>query len=595
MKHEFDGLLKLLTVVALARNGQSYELVKTKIPSWAASAAKFIELAVTSKTLKISKPVATSLATIISTLPANSKKGKKYYESIKEEVQTFAGWIEANRKAGAWQQFTALSLDQTTFLDTLRKIFLIDSEAGERWLQSKVNLLKEPMLSKCFAGNLDELLPRPEDFPLEFKRKTDQQILDMLVDLAIDLGSPKELAPLIHVQKTAREKDEASFLLWKAGQVYLSAKAKDAVSKIVRNYGHTDIAPVPVVPVKEMSQHLKEYGIVWPVVNPQLKKGELMADNMSLYTKTGLSLGRGVPFNAKISYNPNYTPEYTDKFSQGRGGMYYLKLDFAWGGSTSVAPAGRANSNKEKTFAKVESFGSKIDTFRKKWTAKLTSRDPEERMGATILEIVYQSSIRIGSRIGTAVVEGKDVKTYGLTVLKGKHMTKVGNNVKLKYIGKAGQQQTQMLKPGTDAKYKQAIANLVSYMDGKDKNDFVFTLPDGTRFTSLMANNYLKKITGSSAISIHKFRHIKANAIAAPILAECPFLGKTGNNRVEVTKWFKENMKQVGEALGHFTAGEVTGNTAIYAYIDPRISKKFFEDCNVQIPKEIVKLLAEEK
>jgi hypothetical protein len=60
-----------------------------------------------------------------------------------------------------------------------------------------------------------------------------------------------------------------------------------------------------------------------------------------------------------------------------------------------------------------------------------------------------------------------------------------------------------------------------------------------------MANAYLKEFTGSNDVTVHKFRHVKANAIATPILADCPFLGRTDNSRTAVNKWFKENMKQV--------------------------------------------------
>lgn len=596
MKSDFTGLLKLLTVAALAKRGAPFDSVQSHLIDWAGEAVAFFEEAVKQKYIKFGSKQASSFAKIVEVLhsPSHNKKPHLIYKRIQGDIETFASWLEANRKNGNWARFVELTVDQTTFLDSLRKIFLIDSESADRWLTSKVGLLKEPQLTKCFAADIEEEFERPEDFPREFDKKSDEQILNIVTNLALQLGAKKDLAPLLQSQKDAKAIDEKKFNLWKAGSTYLQKKAKDAVTKIVRNYGLVDRAPVPVVPVKDMRAHLSDMGIIWPTINSQLKRGELVDDSLHVYTKDGQSLGRSIHPTAKITYNANYTPEYTDKFSTGRGGMYYLKLDFAWGGSSTVAPVGRSTANKEKTFGKVAEFTKKLDTYRKRWTAKLTSKDDEERMAATILEIVFQTSIRIGSRIGKATVEGKVTETYGLTVLKAKNAKKLGNRVKLTYVGKAGQNQTQVLDPKTDKYYKQAVANLLTYLDGKGPNDFIFTV-DNARFTSGLANQYLKEFTGTSSISIHKFRHIKANSLAEPILAECPYLGKKDNSRTEVMKWFKEQMKQVGEQLGHFTKGDVTGTTAIYSYIDPRISKKFFEDCHVQIPKEIVKLLAEEK
>lgn len=592
MKKDFNSLLKVLTLASMAKLKINYEPVVDQIEDWTAGAIGFLSVAVQNKGVRISKAMAQSFANVLKSLDKNATSNPKAYARIEADLLQVGEWLELNRKLGNWARLSELTTDQTTFLDTLRKIIIKDSESSAKWLQTKIGLLHEPLLVKCFAGDMDEEFPKPADFPRIYAKKTDQQIWDKLCDLARDLGAPEDKVPGIGSQKEAREKDPDTFALWQAGRKYLSEKAKHVMAKLVRNYGVLDVAPVPVVPVKELIKLMDEQGIVWPMLSKRLKRGELIADNGTVYTKQGLSLGRTVPADALIQYNPNYTHEYSDKFSQGRGGMYYIKIKPAFAeGYSSVSPIGRAASNKDKTFGKVDSFSKDIDKFRNKWTAKLNARDEEERMAATILEIVFQSSIRIGSKLGSATVEGKSVHTYGLTMLQVRHATVVGKTVKLKYVGKAGQLQNQTLKANGDAKYQKAIDNFISYLKDKDKTDLIFTLESGGRFTSAMANTYLKRITGNSDISIHKFRHVKANAVATPILEKCPFLGKTDNSRTEVNKWFKENMKHVGEALGHFNKGETTGTTAIYSYIDPRISKKFFEDCNVQVPKEVEKLL----
>jgi hypothetical protein len=478
---------------------------------------------------------------------------------------------------------------------SLRKIILLDSESSLKWVRTKIGLLQEPLLVQCFAGDLEEEFPKPADFPSIFARKTDQQIWDKLCDLARDLGSPEEKLPRISSQKEAKESDPDTFALWKAGTKYLQDKAKHVMAKLVRNYGVLDVAPVPVVPIRELIKHMDEQGIVWPMLNRRLKGGELVADDGIVYTKDGLSLGRTIPPDALVKYNPNYEHEYTDKFSQGRGGMYYIKIKPSFAeGFGSVSPIGRSAANKDKTFDKIDQFAKKINSHRRRWTSKLASKDEEEQMAAVVLEVAYQAAIRIGSKIGSAKnATGQRVDTSGLTFLKGKEARIVGKTVKLNYVGKAAQTQTQVLKT-SDPLYQKAINLMQEYIKRNGKDGYIFTLKSGVRFSSQMANAYLKEFTGSNDVTVHKFRHVKANAIATPILADCPFLGRTDNSRTAVNKWFKENMKQVGEALGHLTKGTTTGTTAIYSYIDPRISKKFFEDCNVQVPKEVEKLLTEE-
>jgi hypothetical protein len=218
-------------------------------------------------------------------------------------------------------------------------------------------------------------------------------------------------------------------------------------------------------------------------------------------------------------------------------------------------------------------------------------------MAATILEIVYQSAVRIGSKIGSAKgADGVTKDTYGLTVLKRKNFKVLKNRVKLHYIGKAAQEQTQYLIKGKDPKYDIALNNLVSYLRDKEPDEFAFLLPNGSRFTAAMANHYLHEIGGvPAAITIHKFRHIKANSLAIPILESCPLIGADDNTVKGVLDWLNENMKSVGEELGHFKEGQVVGTTAIASYVDPMLVKKLFQSCNVQLPAALEKLVKEEE
>jgi hypothetical protein len=105
----------------------------------------------------------------------------------------------------------------------------------------------------------------------------------------------------------------------------------------------------------------------------------------------------------------------------------------------------------------------------------------------------------------------------------------------------------------------------------------------------------MRELAGIPAsVSIHKFRHIKANSLAVPILEACPLIGKKDNTAKGVLAWLNENMKEVGEKLGHFKEGQTVGTTAIASYVDPLLVKSLFEKCQVQLPAAIEKLVREE-
>lgn len=598
MKQEFNSFLKVLTVVVLAKQGRDYGLVNEKVLGWALDSYNFISQLDYRRLKGLNfEKYANSFGDIIQAL-----KSENDFSKFSHNVEAVAEWLEENRKRGMWSRLVELSIDQTTFLDYLRKILLPKgSESSERWLEQKVNFLKEPNLTKCFAGDLEEEYEHNKELPPQLKGKSDKQIYTIISNISKMLPGNKEVPPFLDPQKQAREEEPGKFAIWQAGRDYLQIKAKKTIAKIVRTYGDTSVTSVPVLPIKTLKQHIKNSDIIWPTINPNLNRGELVDDALVVYTKSGLSLGRSVPYTAEIEYNENYVEDYTNKFDQGKGGMYYLKLKTTSSqGFSNLSPTGRARSNKKATFEKVNDAAGNIESHRKAWVAKLKAKNSELRMAATIIEIVYQTAIRIGSKIGAAKSpDGKEHETYGLTVLKKKNAKLLTGRIKLHYIGKAAQEQTQFLIRKKDHHYDQAIDNVEHYLEGKKPEDFIFTYVDANdgktkRFTSTKANYYLNEVFGvPKGVSIHKFRHIKANTLAMPILESSELLGRKDNTVKSVLAWLNEHMKVVGEELGHFKEGEVVGTTAIASYIDPLIVKSFFEQCKVQVPKQLAKLLDE--
>ncbi|WP_447642738.1 MULTISPECIES: DNA topoisomerase IB [Chitinophagaceae] len=93
-----------------------------------------------------------------------------------------------------------------------------------------------------------------------------------------------------------------------------------------------------------------------------------------------------------------------------------------------------AANRKRKKFDSLKTFGLKLPDFRKHISNMLNhANDERERILALVVRLMERTHIRIGNGIYE-----KLYGSFGLTTLKNKHVSIVGNNIKFSFKGKKG-------------------------------------------------------------------------------------------------------------------------------------------------------------
>ena len=288
-----------------------------------------------------------------------------------------------------------------------------------------------------------------------------------------------------------------------------------------------------------------------------------------LYTTDGKML-KGTMFG-RMAMNPNYDSK-TDN-------TYYAKLVGDMRGELRTVEMLKAN--KTERMVKVNSFAGDLDSYRKKWIRDLDSLDVATQMIAGIVEIVHLTQARIGGEGN----ENEGVATYGISTLLRKHVRITQQGVEMRYPGKKGTMQHHKIKPNTVTNRK-IIAIVKAAIEGKEKESKVF-VAQGLPIKPREVNQYLKSI--GVKVTIHKFRHVAATKTAMEMLAQSPFSQRNKPTQAQAERWIKTEAVKIGTMLHHRTGSgdtqKTTSTTAIAAYIDPALIKKFFVDLGLRAPK----------
>ena len=322
-----------------------------------------------------------------------------------------------------------------------------------------------------------------------------------------------------------------------------------------------------------------------------------MDDMFRLYTNKGMLLDT-VPLGGTIVMNPNYDGESDNTF------VYKAKPEAAenWARQYTMNYKSRSTTKRFKT---VDSLDKKVVDIRRKWIRDIGNRipdDPDVRTQcAMVMEIIYQTQARIGtvgneSKIKTGERVGQVIPTYGLTTVLMRHVKMSGQGIKIEYYGKSAGRQKHVLDPT-----KGALRPVVDYIkrmkqrqvDSRDRKMLdlpLFVSPRGGPLSRSIVNKYLKQL-GSPA-TVHKFRHLKGTRMMAEILKGHPFKDlRRPVSTTEVRRWLENEAKKIGAVLGHYSGEKVTGNTAINAYCDPKMTVQLFRDAKAAIPTSILKAL----
>ena len=354
---------------------------------------------------------------------------------------------------------------------------------------------------------------------------------------------------------------------------------KDALTSYIRKSGkHT-------VPFEEVNTFLRLNGIDHML--PVGFTGQV--DDMGrFYTNKG-KLIEGVPSAVNfpaVQMNPNYgKPDGGDwvfmaKRPDGSAGPYFYTADFKKAQSAAK-------------FAKVGNLSKKLPAIRTKWMqhVKRFATNDATSVAATILEILYEFSARVGS-VGNAAGGSS---TYGVSTLLVKHATITPDgNITLRYKGKDGVPTTHKITRST-AEGKLLIHNLNELLAGKDPKDRIFTFLRGNRVLPVNANlvNQLFHQCGAPAeVTVHKLRTTRGTKVFTDLM-EAALAKKPPKTEKEAMDLFKKLAEGVGKVLNHVRTGaggtKVTGATAIQAYIDPTVQVAFFEGLGLRVPKFLEK------
>lgn len=354
---------------------------------------------------------------------------------------------------------------------------------------------------------------------------------------------------------------------------------KDALTSYVRKSGkHT-------VPFKEVNEFLRLNGIDHML--PVGFTGEV--DDMGrFYTNKGKII-EGVPSAVNfpaVQMNPNYgKPDGGDwvfmaKRPDGSAGPYFYTSDFKKAQSAAK-------------FAKVGNLAKKLPAIRAKWMQHVKKFETTDSVAvaATVLEILYQFSARVGS-LGNAAGGSS---TYGVSTLLVKHATMTPDgNITLRYKGKDGVPTTHKITKAT-VEGKLLLRNLTELLAGKEPKDRIFTFIRGNRVLPVNGNlvNQLFHQCGAPAeVTVHKLRTTRGTAVFTQLM-EAALEKKTPKTDKEAMDLFKKIAEGVGKVLNHVRTGaggtKVTGATAIQAYIDPTAQIAFFEGLGLRPPKFLEK------
>lgn len=354
---------------------------------------------------------------------------------------------------------------------------------------------------------------------------------------------------------------------------------KDALAAYVRKSGKH------VVPFKDVNEFLRLNGI-----DHMLPVGftGLVDDLGRFYTNKG-KLIEGVPSAVNfpaVEMNPNYgKPDGGDwvfmaKRPDGSAGPYFYTSDFK-------------KSQSAAKFAKVGELAKKIDGMRRKWLTQVKNFDPDNvnSVAATILEILYEFSARIGSSGNAAAGSA----TFGVATLLVKHATITPDgSITLRYKGKDGVPTTHKITAQTP-EGRLLIRNLNDLMVGKGPKDRLFTVKKGNRLvavTPAQVNQMFKACGAPADTTVHKLRTLKGSTLFKAAMDE-QFEKRKPKDEKQAMALFKALAEKVGKALNHVRNGaggtKVTGATALQAYIDPMVQLEYWNTLGFRVPKFLEK------
>lgn len=459
-----------------------------------------------------------------------------------------------------------------SLLRAIRTYFNTSSDSSFNTINKLASIVNDPEISKLFVKDI------------ESTEEHDKKVRNVVKKLTGE-NRPRLTAEEAKKYFNSKKKEEKS--LYEIYKQHNSDRKKvfsAALQAIIRE-SHQKYLPIS----KVKSELLKRK--VTDIYLPEGFIGEI-GENGELYTKFGESINGGVP-SGKIEMNPNY--------KRGSSEWVFKVLPIGQISTQMFYSSDAIGKARKERFEKVQDNIKNIDKYRSKWLKDLKTAKGEKQILALMCELIHETGARIGNT---------GSQNYGLSTLQVRHITQLGNKVRLMYAGKKGMRQLHVIEP-TDPDSKLAVKLLLSLTKNKDPKDFLFSLPrqlaNGdtkyTRITSADVNSYLTG-TGFKG-GPHKLRHVKGTKIAKKLIEQHPLKLPKRLDLNKKQKLAEEHFKskiamRVGGLLGHKKTTkegkqENVHSTAIRNYIDPSVMKDFFDSHQLRIPVWLKPLLKDKE
>lgn len=458
-----------------------------------------------------------------------------------------------NSKKASFEKDTNIQKIELGMLKAFISYFKRNSETALNYLEKNLSKLQDTKLNLMFSKLLTQHEHITPSAQVNTKNEL-QKLVKKLTGKSSDKLTPEQLKDFrvshpeqIKLYNTLRRNLNSVYKEWIKNYVRKSGQQKVDYQKLFRDINKSGIE-------NNLSPDFIGY----------------IDDQMNYYTKSG-NLIDGKPVG-EIRMNPNYDSDSDN--------AYVFKLKTPMGESTYYT-VNYKSSKVGKKFETVNKLEDTIDVVRKKWLKDLRQDNTKNQLLAAQLELMY----KYGARSGRNGNETAGEATFGITTLLVGHIGKVGNGFKIKYKGKKGAEQIHILNPNSTD--ERLLIKIISrLMEGKTKKDNLWEL-NGKEIKAASTLRYLKTISGISDVKLHYVRHMMGTKLARSIMKKSEL--KKGVSQAKAEAWFKEAMKEVGEALAHTVGGKVTGLTSIRSYISPKLQQEFFINLGLRIPTWIPK------
>lgn len=539
-KKSFDSFIKTLLLMDIRDCGKNVKSMDHDFITWSEEAAPFVKyLDLTSEYKKLVRKYKSGK------IPENEMDS--FSVDLKEHQEEITKNTSLDRTQVQWFKDVTLRFKKAT--DKRPK-----SKAAWNRYHNNVHYFKDPKLNALFT-----LEDSVKDVDIENAEKECRRIVKVVAKRNGYFLTRDEARDLANVDGKAVKNPTGIKANKKLATSYKeNIKIINAVSKIAfTNY--LRLSSKPMIDVNEVKKYLDGKKIV-----NNLPVGFVGFVDVAghFYTTRGKKLD-AVPFG-QVKMNKAYDPSTDD--------TYYCKgIDHRKQYRTLTMSKANAEGREEV----IKKFILKENENVKKWRVDLDKDGTKEQIMASMIELMYATSARIGGEKNETAGE----KTYGTTTILVKFLKIHPKSIDIDYIGKKKTPQPSTFKANTKISKKvyDVIKKLVK---NKKPDDKVFTYKNKD-ITATDLRNYFKPF--GFDFSPHRLRTVAGTRMAMEILDTSTFKqGSKDCTQPKVEKWIKDEFKAIGEVLHHQSGEKVVSTTALNSYICPSVVNDFLKNLGLR-------------